>query len=113
MALFAFGDLDLGPTGDVIQAIVRARLELEREQAESATRVARARSDAELEPYLAQDTTEAALRYREVDLWRELLRSRDRRPPGPGAPTRPGSGSGCGPRSEPGTGPGPRRRRAG
>ena len=59
----------------VIQSTVRARLELAREEAEAAVRLARARIDAELEPYLAS-LPEAALRYREVDVWRDLVHAR-------------------------------------
>ena len=72
MTLFGLGDLDLGRTGEVIQATVRARHDLEREEAEAGARLARARIDAELEPYYASTSTDAALRYREVDVWREL-----------------------------------------
>ncbi len=87
LTMFSFGDVDLGRTGDVIQATVRARLELEREEAESAVRMARARIDADLEPYLAT-MSDAALRYREVDVWRDLVHSQpDRAVPAPGRPT--------------------------
>ena len=86
VTMFAFGDVDLGRTGDVIQSTVRARLELEREQAESAVRMARARIDAELEPYLGA-VSDAALRYREVDVWRDLVHSQPERAlPAPGRP---------------------------
>lgn len=69
---FSLGSVDLGRTGQVIQAVVRARLELEREEAESAMRMARARHDADLAPQLAA-VGEAALRYRQTDLWRDLI----------------------------------------
>lgn len=72
MTAFALGAVDLGRTGQVIQAVVRARLELEREEAESAMRLARARHDAELAPHLAA-VGEAALRYRQADLWRDIV----------------------------------------
>jgi regulator of protease activity HflC (stomatin/prohibitin superfamily) len=78
VTMFAFGDVDLGRTGDVIQSTVRARLELEREQAESAVRMERARIDAELEPYLTT-LSDAALRYREVDVWRDLVHTQPER----------------------------------
>lgn len=68
---FALGSINLGRNGEVIQATVRARLELEREQAEAATRMLRVRHDAELAPYLS-GTSEAALRYRQNDVWRDL-----------------------------------------
>jgi SPFH domain/Band 7 family protein len=78
VTMFSFGDVDLGRTGDVIQATVRARLELEREEAESAVRMARAKIDSDLEPYLAT-LSDAALRYREVDMWRDLAYSQQER----------------------------------
>lgn len=71
--MFALGDLDLGPTGEVIQATLRARLWVEREEAEAALRLARVRNDAELHPFLTNAATDAALRYREVDVWRDVL----------------------------------------
>ena len=72
VTMFNLGDLDLGRAGDVIQATVRARLELEREEAETAMRIARARVDAQVGPLVDMATAEAAMRYREVDAWREL-----------------------------------------
>jgi regulator of protease activity HflC (stomatin/prohibitin superfamily) len=73
VTMFNLGDLDLGRAGDAIQAIVRARLELQREEAEAAMRMARARIDAELAPYIDPATSAAALRYREVDSWRDVV----------------------------------------
>jgi regulator of protease activity HflC (stomatin/prohibitin superfamily) len=75
LTMFSLGDLDLGRTGDVVQATARARHELEREQAESAMRLARAKIDAELAPYLGTAPTDAAIRYREVDSWQEFART--------------------------------------
>ena len=85
---FVLGAVDLGRTGEVIQATVRARLDLEQEQAAAATRVARAVNDAQLEGHLTP-ASEAAWRYREPDLWRELVARTQglqvaMRPPGPG-----------------------------
>ena len=57
VTMFNLGDLDLGRAGDVIQATVRARLELQREEAEAAMRMARARIDAELGPYIDPATS--------------------------------------------------------
>jgi hypothetical protein len=73
VTMFNLGDLDLGRAGDAIQATVRARLELQREEAEAAMRMARARIDAELAPYIDPATSAAALRYREVDSWRDVV----------------------------------------
>jgi regulator of protease activity HflC (stomatin/prohibitin superfamily) len=74
LTMFSIGDADLGRAGDVIQRTVRARLELDREEAESTMRQARARIDAELEPFLTAGS-DAALRYREVDVWRDLAQA--------------------------------------
>jgi SPFH domain / Band 7 family len=76
LTAFSLGTVDLGRAGDVIQAVVRARLEREREDAESATRVARVQHDAELAPYLAT-IGDAALRYRQTDVWRDLAQRSD------------------------------------
>jgi regulator of protease activity HflC (stomatin/prohibitin superfamily) len=72
VTMFGFGDLDLGELGDVIQATARARHVLAREEAEAAMRVARARIDADLAPYLADPTRDIALRYREIDAWQRV-----------------------------------------
>jgi regulator of protease activity HflC (stomatin/prohibitin superfamily) len=72
LTAFSLGKVDLGQAGDLIQAVVRARLELERENAETETRIARARHDSELAPYAGR-IGEAALRYRQTDVWRDLL----------------------------------------
>jgi hypothetical protein len=77
VTLSMLGDLDLGRAGDVVQATARAHLELEREEAEAATRVARARIDADLGAHIDAATTEAALRYREIDSWRDLAPQRN------------------------------------
>ena|GEM_PF-1582766 len=83
------GPVDLGRTGEVIQATVRARYELEREQAEAATRTARALNDAELQQHLTA-SSDGAWRYRETDLWRELVQRTEALSvalrAGPGAP---------------------------
>lgn len=68
------GTVDLGRTGEVIQATVRARYELEREQAEAATRTARAMNDADLQVKLSAPN-EGAWRYRETDVWRDLVQN--------------------------------------
>ena len=59
-------------TGEVIAATVRAHYELEREQAEAATRLARALNDAKLQDQMTSSVDDA-WRYRETDLWRELV----------------------------------------
>jgi hypothetical protein len=69
---FLLAPAELGRTGEVIQATLRARHELEREQAEASTRLARASNDAQLQQNLTL-TNEDAWRYRETDLWGELV----------------------------------------
>jgi hypothetical protein len=76
LTAFSLGTVDLGRAGDIIQAVVRARLERDREEAESATRVARVQHDAALAPYLAT-IGDAALRYRQTDVWRDLAQRSD------------------------------------
>jgi regulator of protease activity HflC (stomatin/prohibitin superfamily) len=73
---FTLGHIGLGAAGATIQAIARARLELEREDAEAALRVARARHDAAVIAAAGKGVpADAALRYREIDAWRDLATS--------------------------------------
>jgi hypothetical protein len=72
LSVFLLGAAEFGRTGDVIQATLRARHELEREQAEAPTRLARAANDANLQENLTL-SNEDAWRYRETDLWGELI----------------------------------------
>jgi hypothetical protein len=72
MTGFVLGAVELGRTGEVIQATVRARYELERERAEAETRTLRALNDADLQKQLSTSSDDA-WRYRETDLWRELV----------------------------------------
>ena len=71
LADFSLAAVDLGRAGEVIQATLRARLELAREEANAAIQQLRVRNDAELTGRLA-DVGETALRYREAELWRDL-----------------------------------------
>jgi hypothetical protein len=85
---FVLGPVDLGRTGEVIQATVRAAFELALEEAEAATRIARAQNDGRLEQEITT-LREDAWRYRESDLWRDLVQRSDgvqvgRRRPGYG-----------------------------
>ncbi|HZX53978.1 MAG TPA: SPFH domain-containing protein [Ilumatobacteraceae bacterium] len=75
LTAFSIGDVDLGRSGEVIQATVRARLELQRELAEAATRRAEVEADLQLLPVLGDASMERALRYREVGMWREFVHS--------------------------------------
>jgi SPFH domain / Band 7 family len=74
MTLFSLGNADLGVADELVQATVRARLELEREEAEAPVRLARARHDAELQPFVTGDASGVALRYRENEVWRDVAR---------------------------------------
>jgi regulator of protease activity HflC (stomatin/prohibitin superfamily) len=85
---FVLGPVDLGRTGEVIQATVRAGFELALEEAEAATRLVQAQNDGELERQITS-MREGAWRYRETDLWRDLVQRSDgvqlgRRRPGYG-----------------------------
>ena len=91
VAGFVLGPVDLGRTGEVIQATVRATFELALEKAEAATRLARAQNDGELEQQIPGQR-EGAWRYRETDLWRDLVQRSD----GVQVARRPGSGPGRG-----------------
>lgn len=71
MTAFTLGAVNLGRAGELIQAVVRARLELAKEEAEAATRLARVTHDAELAPHLTR-IPDAALAYRQADVWREF-----------------------------------------
>lgn len=69
---FVLGAVDLGRTGEVIQATIRARHELEQQNADAATRLAKALNDLDLQQHLTS-SSEMAWRYREADVWRDLV----------------------------------------
>ncbi len=69
---FMLGDPDFGRLGDVIQASVAARHNLEREEVEAAVRLARARNDSELETQVGA-LSEVSFRYRQSDLYRDVV----------------------------------------
>ena len=74
LVLFTLGPVDLGRTGDVIQATVRARAEVAREEAEAAVRLAQVRHDAAVRALLADEgAADSTLRYREIDVLREFV----------------------------------------
>lgn len=72
---FSLGDIDLGRTGEVIQAVGRARHELDRELAEHAVRVTRAKVDADLLRQAARLPADTPIRYRELDAWDDAVRA--------------------------------------
>ena len=74
LVLFTLGPVDLGRTGEVIQATVRARAELAREEAEAAVRLAQVRNDAAVRAVLTHEgAADSSLRYREIEVLRELV----------------------------------------
>ncbi|MFZ0530944.1 MAG: SPFH domain-containing protein [Propionicimonas sp.] len=73
---FSLGTIDLGRAGETVQATLRARLELAREEAEAGLRELRVRHDAELSQYLTE-VGDTALRYRQTEVWRDLANRPD------------------------------------
>ena len=71
LAGFSLGAVDLGRAGETVQATLRARLGLAREEANAALQRLRVQHDAELTSRLAE-VGETALRYREAEMWRDL-----------------------------------------
>jgi hypothetical protein len=68
---FTLGAVDLGRAGETVQATLRTRLELAKEEAGAALQELRVRHDAELAQYLSE-VGDTALRYRQTDVWRDL-----------------------------------------
>ena len=73
VVLFTLRDVDLGPVGEMLQDTSRRRAELEREEAAGAVRRARVRNDAAANAEIAEGLDEAVLRYRQIELWREVV----------------------------------------
>lgn len=71
LAGFSLGAVDLGRAGETVQATLRARLGLAREEANAALQRLRVQHDAELTSRLAE-VGETALRYREAEMWPDL-----------------------------------------
>jgi hypothetical protein len=68
---FALGAVDLGRAGEIVQATLRTRLELAREETAAALQELRVRHDAELAQYLTR-AGDTALGYRQTEVWRDL-----------------------------------------
>lgn len=68
---FSLGGVDLGRAGETVQATLRTRLELAREEAGVAIQELRVRHDAELAQYLTE-VGDTALKYRQTEVWRDL-----------------------------------------
>jgi regulator of protease activity HflC (stomatin/prohibitin superfamily) len=73
LKMFSLRELDLGETGEVIQDIVRADVELHREQAFAKVRAARLENDAAVGSLLEGIDGDLLLRYRQIEAWRDLL----------------------------------------
>ncbi|MGB0112825.1 MAG: SPFH domain-containing protein [Ilumatobacteraceae bacterium] len=89
LRMFSLREVDLGETGEVIQATVRADAELEREQALAKVREARISNDAAMSDLLDGSDPDALLRYRLIESWRDLLQRWDGDRPIPAALTGP------------------------
>jgi len=74
MTFFSLVDSGLGESDEVVQAAVRTRLEMAKQQAERLSRSGAERTDA---------IPDEVLRYRQFQIWRELIRRWDRRTPLP------------------------------
>lgn len=70
LAGFSLVAVDLGRAGETVQATLRPRLGLAREEANAALQRLRVQHDAELTSRLAE-VGETALRYREAEMWRD------------------------------------------
>lgn len=76
LVAFRIRSVDLGRTGDTIQATTRARHELAAEKANAITRAAQLEHDRALAEQ-AGTTGAMPWRYRETELWRELVLRRE------------------------------------
>jgi regulator of protease activity HflC (stomatin/prohibitin superfamily) len=77
LEVFTLREVDLGETGEVIQATLRADLELDLEQALARVRQVRLDNDASMAETLAGLDSQVLLRYRQLESWREVLRRAD------------------------------------
>ncbi|HYN33439.1 MAG TPA: SPFH domain-containing protein, partial [Ilumatobacteraceae bacterium] len=74
LEVFTLREVDLGQTGEVIQATLRADAELELENALARVRQARLDNDAALAEVVAGLEGDVLLRYRQLESWREMAR---------------------------------------
>ncbi len=61
----------------MVQATVRGRAELEREEAAAAVRLARVRNENEINELLVGGLADEVIRYRQIELWREYVQRWD------------------------------------
>ena len=73
LKMFSLREVDLGETGEVIQATLRADAELEREQALTKVRRARLENDASMRELLGDVDGEVMLRYRQIEALAQIL----------------------------------------
>lgn len=73
LTMFSLREIDLGETGEVIQATLRAGAELEREQALSQVRKARLENDASMNELLDDVDADVMLRYRQIEALAQIL----------------------------------------
>ena len=73
LEMFSLREIDLGETGEVIQATLRADAELEREQALTKVRKARLENDASMNDLLADIDGDVMLRYRQIEALAQIL----------------------------------------
>ena len=73
LKLFSLRSIDLGETGEVIQATVRAEAELEREQAMAKVRKVRLENDVAMQDLAGDVDADVMLRYRQLEAWRDIL----------------------------------------
>jgi regulator of protease activity HflC (stomatin/prohibitin superfamily) len=77
LRMFNLREVDLGETGEVIQSTLRAGRELEREHALAEVRRARIENDASMRDLLSGVDGEIMLRYRQIEVWRDLVQRWD------------------------------------
>ncbi len=73
LTMFSLREVDLGETGEVIQATLRAEAELEREQALTKVRRARLENDASMRELLGDVDGDVMLRYRQIEALAQIL----------------------------------------
>ncbi len=89
LKMFSLREIDLGDTGDVIQATVRADAELEREQAFAKVRTARLENDVAVSSLVEGLDGDILLRYRQIETWRDIMQRWNGDQPIPAALTLP------------------------
>jgi regulator of protease activity HflC (stomatin/prohibitin superfamily) len=89
LKMFSLREVDLGETGEVIQATVRADAELGREQALAKVRTARLENDLAVNSLVEGLDGDTMLRYRQIESWRDIVQRWNGDQPIPAALTLP------------------------